>query len=403
MPVIEKIKKADGSFSYRVRISVNGKRTQETFDSEEAAKKFVAELVSGRLPKTIANQYQKKIPLAQIYEPWLEYKKLKVRGSSVVVIKTAWKRLAPFHGRTLDSLTKIEMEIFFKGLSRMSATTFAAPARALEEMSLYAEENLNIPGLQFNLREAIKSYTPEKRISTEFLTQEEFQHVLKIADDNSLPINDLRPSAKGKLPNWLPLFLKLAVASGMRRSELLGLRWKNVDFQKKLILVRDTVTSNEFGLFKFTPDTTKTTKSRRDIPMTSIAEKALLDLKERHSLLEQKFGRQFEFVFASALADDGFVGYVTIGKVIVRLMRLAEKKGISTHKFRTTFVTLFLERADGEYSEKIQLLKDLVGHKTAEMVLIYAKAKSSRAVDALNVAFGDDFLEDDKEKKEDEP
>ena len=57
------------------------------------------------------------------------------------------------------------------------------------------------------------------------------------------------------------MFFKLAVYSGYRRGELLGLEWKDVDFENNTIKVRRT--SNYTAKKGIYTDTTKTKKSQR--------------------------------------------------------------------------------------------------------------------------------------------
>jgi integrase len=41
-------------------------------------------------------------------------------------------------------------------------------------------------------------------------------------------------------PRWLPAVIQLAVETGMRRSELLAVRWHDVDLEGRTVLLRDT-------------------------------------------------------------------------------------------------------------------------------------------------------------------
>lgn len=61
------------------------------------------------------------------------------------------------------------------------------------------------------------------------------------------------------------MLFKLAFASGLRRSELLGLTWSNIDFKKKTIIINQTVIkiNNEAVISK----TTKNAASRRSITL----------------------------------------------------------------------------------------------------------------------------------------
>lgn len=71
------------------------------------------------------------------------------------------------------------------------------------------------------------------------------------------------------------MLFKLAFASGLRRSELLGLTWSNVDFKKKIITVTQTVikTDNKAVISK----TTKNAASRRSI---TLDDKTMASLKK---------------------------------------------------------------------------------------------------------------------------
>ena len=75
-----------------------------------------------------------------------------------------------------------------------------------------------------------------------------------------------------------PAFI-LLLGSGIRRSELLGLRWQDVNLDTGVIKIREGVTyTKENGLSR---DATKTKKGRRDVPVTSWAVAALKSHKER--------------------------------------------------------------------------------------------------------------------------
>lgn len=68
-------------------------------------------------------------------------------------------------------------------------------------------------------------------------------------------------------------YFKLRFFSGMRSGEVAGLRWKNVDFERKQILVRETYVDDRV-------EYTKTDGSQREIDMTAPVEEALLAQKK---------------------------------------------------------------------------------------------------------------------------
>ncbi|MFC5647645.1 tyrosine-type recombinase/integrase [Paenibacillus solisilvae] len=66
----------------------------------------------------------------------------------------------------------------------------------------------------------------------------------------------------------------IALLTGMRQGEILGLRWKDIDYEKKIISVRQTLT--HYG--KEIKDSTKTISGERNI---SISEQLIIVLKEQ--------------------------------------------------------------------------------------------------------------------------
>lgn len=88
--------------------------------------------------------------------------------------------------------------------------------------------------------------------------------------------------AAGVCALWPALFT--AVSVGLRRSEVMGLRWQDVDLENSILKVRHTSVSQDkgYGL----AETTKTHASRRDIDMPSSLV-AMLKTHQAHQELEQ--------------------------------------------------------------------------------------------------------------------
>lgn len=65
----------------------------------------------------------------------------------------------------------------------------------------------------------------------------------------------------------------LAIYTGMRRGEVLGLKWEDIDFEEKIIYVNRSLTYVPQSGFIFT--SLKTKSSRRKIPIPDFVMKAL--------------------------------------------------------------------------------------------------------------------------------
>lgn len=136
--------------------------------------------------------------------------------------------------------------------------------------------------------------------------------------------------------------------TGMRTGEVHGLKWKYVDFERRLILVRESIVLGE-------EDELKTEDSQRDIQMTQVVYEALL--------LQAKSTRAIsEYVFCNKagkpLDNKNFNNRVW--RPLLRHLGLAHRR---PYQMRHTTATLWL--ASGEVPEWIARQ---LGHTTTEML-----------------------------------
>ena len=104
--------------------------------------------------------------------------------------------------------------------------------------------------------------------------------------------SDVEPSTPAEVQQILQTvrkdfqtYLLVRFATGMRSGEIDGLKWRYVDFERQLILVRETVVKGE-------PDTTKTYESAREIEVTQ----AVCDALRAHRAAT---GHLSEYVFCN--------------------------------------------------------------------------------------------------------
>ena len=142
----------------------------------------------------------------------------------------------------------------------------------------------------------------------------------------------------------------VAVDTGLRRSELFRLKWSDVDFKDKSLRILQTKT-----------------KKPRVIPMTNRVQETLTSIK--HEDRKKKLTAR---VFPFTDVKKGLHG-------------ASERAGIGhvhPHRFRHTFATRLRDRG-----VPLDRIKDLLGHKTMQMVLRYAQARpeqSREAIETLN-------------------
>ena len=88
----------------------------------------------------------------------------------------------------------------------------------------------------------------------------------------------------------LPM-VRITAWYGLRRSELLGLQWDSIDFERKTMTIRHTVSKVTEVVAK---DKTKNASSRRTFPLTPEAVEIFTKAKEQEERNRAMFGREYQ-------------------------------------------------------------------------------------------------------------
>ena len=142
--------------------------------------------------------------------------------------------------------------------------------------------------------------------------------------------------------------------TGMRTGEIDGLKWKYVDFESRLILIRQTIVAGQ-------EDYTKTDGSQREIQMSQVVFEAL-------QAQEKETGHRSDFVFCTREGQPLDHNNVTkrVWYPLLRHLGLTPRR---PYQSRHTAATLWL--ASGENPEWIARQ---MGHSTTEMLFkVYSR------------------------------
>ena len=165
---------------------------------------------------------------------------------------------------------------------------------------------------------------------------------------------------------------RLALTTGMRRGELLGLRWVDIDLSARQLAVRQTLVSVAYKIELSEP---KTPRSRRTIPRDDVTIEALA--------AHQSSGDGLVFV----RPDDEPFHPDAVSKAFTRLVAACELPRIRFHDLRHTFATHALAAG-----VQPKIVSDLLGHATVAFTLdTYAHALPAahhHAVTAVADLFG---------------
>lgn len=155
----------------------------------------------------------------------------------------------------------------------------------------------------------------------------------------------------------------LAIYTGMRRGELLGLKWKDIDFEKKRIFVQHSLyyISGQ-GLVIQTP---KTNSGNRNISITDemIGELQSYKIKKQEQLLKVGLKLIEDHFVVSAFGGEP-VNPNTIHKQFLYDIKLAGMKRIRFHDLRHTHATIMLE-----IGENSKVVSERLGHSNVTITL----------------------------------
>lgn len=186
-----------------------------------------------------------------------------------------------------------------------------------------------------------------------------------------------------KAKQWYPMF-EIMLWTGLRASELCGLQWEDIDFDKNEIHIRhnlvnyakDNGDSRKKRSNVYSVNAPKTLAGHRTIPMLKRVKEAFIAqkdwLKEADLKCNVHYGGCSDFVFINK--DGGTFNQGTINKAIHRIVRdcnddVMNSKDyvpgrtvllprISSHVFRHTFATRM-----AEYGVNIKAAQYILGHE----------------------------------------
>jgi integrase len=177
-----------------------------------------------------------------------------------------------------------------------------------------------------------------------------------------------------------PLY-ELALRTGMRRGELLGLQWADLDLDGGYLSVRRTLARTKAGM-TFQPP--KTDASRRKILLPSACIIALRRYRQRQDLDRREAGERWtdrDLVFTTATGRPLDPAYVH--RQHETICYLAEVRYIRFHDLRHSCATLLLEQG-----VELVTIKELLGHARLHVTAdIYAHVRPRlhrNAIEALN-------------------
>ena len=324
------------------QIRLEYEQTQEEKERQEAEEK-ARELIEG-----------KRNPQADV--PFMDYLQKWLLQSKPTISKTTFKGYRTMlDGRVNRYFTELDVtvgEVTPQHLQDFYQTIFDeghTPNTVIHYHAVLRKALQNAVKKDIlNTNPADKVDRPKKNVyQAQFYSAEEIMTLFDAVSDDPLEI-----------------CVKLAAYYGLRRSEVLGLKWDAINLEQKTISIRHKVIEDEVD-GKFVPvgeDVLKTKSSFRTLPLLPSVEKLLLAEKEKQEMYRRLFKRSYCREYLDYICLDQTGKLMRPNYVTEHFSWLLEKFGLKKirfHDLRHSCASLLL--ASGISMKQIQIW---LGHST---------------------------------------
>lgn len=280
-------------------------------------------------------------PFSDFVDAWFQNHQVEWRRSHIQVLKsTIDGHLKPYFKSTpVGEITKAAILAFRMHLSKL-------PGRGTESLS-----NKRINGILGPLRQILAEAAELHGFPSQVITVKPLK--VRKTDVEPFTLDQVQQILANARPDYRDYFT-VRFFTGMRTGEIHGLKWEYVDFDQRLILVRETFVLGE-------DEYTKTDGSQREIRMTQVVFEAL---KRQHAATAKLSTYVFCNREGKPLDNKNFTD-----RVWYPLLRHLGLKERTPYQTRHTAATLWL--ASGEAPEWIARQ---LGHTSTEMLFrVYSR------------------------------
>lgn len=365
-------------------LAVKGNKKRAHDMLREVQQNFVVPVVHKSEQNTSADEVksakairmQQDMLFADYLQIWLRIAEHTVSVTTFASYESIMRRvIEPYFrelGVTLKAVTALHIQnLYLKELERVKATTVIHYHAIVHRALKYA---VSIDLLAANPADKVERPKKE-RFAAGFYDSDE--------------VKMLYERARG---NMLEIPVVLASFYGLRRSEVIGLKWSAIDFQRNTITISHTVTScNLRGKhMEVAQDTTKTKSSLRTLPLVPSVRDMLMRARDRQTENRRLCGRSYcteyaEYICVNEIGERIKPSYLS--SVFSKFLKQEGLRPIRFHDLRHSCASLML--ANGVPMKQIQ---EWLGHSDFSTTAnIYAHLESQsklNSADALANGLG---------------
>lgn len=193
-----------------------------------------------------------------------------------------------------------------------------------------------------------------------------------------MSVEELRTLFEANAANRVRGLLVVVALLGLRRSEVLGLRWEDVDLERGTLSVRHGLHRVD-GQLTLLP--TKTARSRRTIPLPAIVRRELEEHRERQDSERRELAERWPdlgFVFTTPIGTP--IDPDNCSKLVKAAVKSAGLRDVRMHDFRHGVVSVLLG-----LGVPPRTVMEIAGHSGLEMTMnVYGHVSLEDKRDALD-------------------
>ena len=341
MASIEKRVSDDGSITYRVKIRLKGQVPESASftrltDAREWGKKIESEMKAGRYFGV-----SKRHTVSEMLDSYEKYMLQKLKSAKSVKARLDWWR--NLHGKKL--LVDLTPDVIAKARDQLKET----PKKRGGGIRTAADVNRTLAALSSACGYAVKELGWLERNPLERVTKgTESKGRVRFLSDEELPIflKACRDSENSNL--YLAVILSLTTAG--RQSEIMGLRWKQIDLKRRTAILGDTKNGDA-----------------RVLPLSGEAVGLLQDREKVRNLDDDR-------LFPSK--EGSKTAFMDLRYVFATALDIAQIKDFHWHDLRHTAASYLAMSG----TSPLEIAK-ILGHRTMAMVARYSHLSPGRVVE----------------------
>lgn len=372
---INKYKLKNGKTLYKFNVYLGIDKTtgkikrahRRGFESRKEAELEIARLkLQFDDDQTVINQRTQKVKFEYVYELWFEQYRNTVKESTFSIEKPrADKYVLPnFKGMFIDKISLIHCQKvvnkWYKIYSRASLLiSVFNRIMSFAKTQGYIESNpmLDIIRPKNQEKEEYEAPYYDKKLLNKFLNAVE-------------KTNDMQQIAA----------FRLLAYTGLRKGELHGLRWKDIDFHRGILSVKRVLTRGENNNYYF--QSPKTKSSIRDISLDD----QTIDIVNHYRMAQKKelfkFGHNTnnpdQLVFTDIHNNHLKLEY--FNRKLTKIIKEHNLPHMTIHGFRHTHCSLLFDAG-----EQIKVVQNRLGHSSSETTMsIYNHVMKNRKQETGN-------------------